>query len=503
MCGIAAEITCGGAPVAVGRVKSMLAAIAHRGDPEHYGGMITPPGAAMGSNRLAIVGRESGIQPMADWAGTLWTVFNGEIYNHRELRGELEELGYGFRTASDTEVLVHGYRAWGAELPLHLDGMFAFVIYDATRRAFLAARDRFGVKPLYWAGDEAGLLFASEIKSFLPLGVTPEVFPPGHGMDEAGLWRYDERDACQLPAEEDALVTRFRDILDNAVRKRVQTDLPIGVIYSGGLDSAAILGLALRHHPNVMAITVGFPGAPDLAFAERSCRDLGVRQVTRILGYGELVGNMTAVVRQLETFEVIDVMDACVMAPAFEVARKLGIKVVLVGDASDELLAGYELFRDHPDPVAMMRYRVMNLHRTDLQRVDRTSMAHTVEARVPFLDREVVDFAWQLPMEYKLRDGTEKWILRKAVSGIIPDYLAWRPKIRMPQGTGLLFQLIEYARRHRPELAEELLTRLGLDQPEAAYFLHAYLESGYPLPPARYRKLGWDFGSNGYFVFHS
>jgi asparagine synthase (glutamine-hydrolysing) len=183
------------------------------------------------------------------------------------------------------------------------------------------------------------------------------------------------------------------------------------------------------------------------------------------------------------------------------VAHELGIKVVLVGDGSDELFAGYDLFRQHPDPVALMRYRLMNLHRTDLQRVDRVSMLHSVEARVPFLDRAVVDFAWNLPLEYKLRDGTEKWVLRQAISDLLPDYLAWRPKIRMPQGTGLLFQLIEHARRRGEGLDGELFRRLGIDRPEAAYCLQEYLACEYPEPAERFKKLGWDFAPNGYFVF--
>ncbi|MFG1878239.1 asparagine synthetase B family protein [Sphaerisporangium sp. NPDC049003] len=502
MCGITAEIAgpTGGVPGT--RVQVMLSEIRHRGDTEHFGGVAELPGAALGCNRLAIVDRATAAQPMSDTARNVWATFNGEIYNHAELRRELAGLGHRFQTASDTEVLVHGYREWGADLPLHLDGMFAFVVYDASRRSFLCARDRFGVKPLYWARDGDRLLFASEIKCFLPIQVTPREFPPGHLMvDGAGPHRYDERDDSPLPDGEDELVAGFRGLMDNAVRKRVQTDLPIGVIYSGGVDSAAVLGLAARHHPDVTAISVGFPGAPDLDFAERSCRDLGIRQITRHLEYGELIDSMKSIVQQVETFEVIDIMDSCVMAPAYEVARELGLKVVLVGDGSDESLAGYELFREHPDPVAMSRYRVMNLHRTDLQRVDRLSMMNTVEARVPFLDREVVDFAWKLPMEYKFRDGIEKWILRAAISGVIPDYLAWRPKIRMPQGTGLLFQLIDFARGQETGLDGELLREIGLDQPEAAYFLQAYLDAGYPLPPARYRRPGWDFAANGYFVF--
>ena len=502
MCGIAAELSRGTESPAVGRVEKMLARIVHRGDPENAGGVAAMPGAVLGCNRLAIVDRESGEQPMWNADRSLCVAFNGEIYNHRELRRELGERGHRFVTAADTEVLLHAYAEWGRSLAEHLDGIFAFVVYDLAHDTFLCARDRFGVKPLYWAQDGRTLLFASELKSFAGLEVTPRTFPPGHAMTPEGQWCYDERPHRTDFGTADDAAEELGRLLDESVRKRVQTDLPVGVIYSGGLDSAAVLGLALRHHPDVTAISVGFPGAPDLEFAERSCAELGVRHVVRHLSHGELVDRLPAITRQAETFEMVDVMDASVMAPAYEVAHKLGIKVVLVGDGSDELFAGYDLFREHPDPAALMRYRVMNLHRTDLQRLDRVSMLHSVEAREPFLDQAVVDFAWHLPMAYKLRDGIEKWVLRKAVSDVLPDYLAWRPKIRMPQGTGLLFQLIEHARQQGAGLDGELQRRLGIDLPEAAYFLKSYVDHGYPPPDARYRKVGWDFAPNGYFVFH-
>ncbi|TDV56402.1 asparagine synthetase B family protein [Actinophytocola oryzae] len=504
MCGIAVELSADAGRPGADRVSAMLAAIRHRGDSVHYGRTRSVPGAVLGSNRLAIVARDEADQPMPDADGGLWVVFNGEIYNHPELRRELTGLGHGFRTGSDTEVLLRGYREWGEDLPSRLDGVFAFLIYDPATRDYLCARDRFGVKPLYRAGDGETTLFASELKAFGTTGCPPLEFPPGHTESRAGRRRYDERRAVPVPEEEDEVVAELFGRLDDAVAKRVRTDLPVGVIYSGGVDSAAVLGLAIRHHPDVTAISVGFPGAPDLEFAIRSCADLGVRHVVHHLDHDVLAARLPETVRQIETFEVIDIMDASVMTPAFAVARELGLKVVLVGDGSDELFAGYELFRDHPDPVAMSRYRVMNLYRTDLQRVDRTSMLHSVEARVPFLDPSVVDLAWHLPMSWKFRDGIEKWVLRRAIEGVVPDYLAWRPKIRMPQGTGLLFQLIEYARGQAGQsgsAGSELADRIGLDRPEARYFLRQYLDHGYPTPTAAYRRAGWDFAPNGYFVF--
>jgi asparagine synthase (glutamine-hydrolysing) len=198
---------------------------------------------------------------------------------------------------------------------------------------------------------------------------------------------------------------------------------------------------------------------------------------------------------------MVDLMDATVMSPAYAVANELGIKIALVGDGSDELLAGYDLFREHADPAALMRYRVGNLHRTDLQRADRVSMAQSVEARIPFLDRDVVDLAWHLDPDLKYRDGTEKWILRAAMVGVLPDYLVQRAKIRMPEGTGLRYQLIDHARDQPSRVAPEILGRLGLTEPSEAHLLDLYLEQGFPAPVERYKRAGWDFSSNGYFAF--
>jgi asparagine synthase (glutamine-hydrolysing) len=241
MCGIVAELS--GADLTASRAADMLARLRHRGDPD--GDCVQAlDGAVLGCSRLAIVDRDAAAQPMSVADGSLWAVFNGEIYNHAQLRRHLTARGHRFLTGSDTEVLLHGYREWGRDLPRRLDGVFAFVVYEPQTGSYLCARDRFGVKPLYWARCGASLLLASEIKSFDPLPAVPEAFPPGHAMDGRGRWGYDEREARPVPQEDEATVAELGRLLDDAVRKRVRTDLPIGVIYSAGLDSAVVLGLA-------------------------------------------------------------------------------------------------------------------------------------------------------------------------------------------------------------------------------------------------------------------
>ncbi len=206
--------------------------------------------------------------------------------------------------------------------------------------------------------------------------------------------------------------------------------------------------------------------------------------VVSYLDRAELIGMVPAVVYGAEFFEPIDTMDTCVGWFAYRLAHEHGFKVALCGEGSDEVLAGYDLFKTHPDPDELMRYRVHNLHRTDLQRVDRSSMMNSIETRVPFMDRAVLEFGYTVPMEMKLRDGTEKWILREAFRGDLPPYIADRPKIRMPDGSGLKNTLVEYARQPA-HVDEDLLHTLGVDTPEACSSC-----SGTWRPGSRHRSAG-------------
>jgi asparagine synthase (glutamine-hydrolysing) len=506
MCGIAALISqdrCLGPEENLRRVKAMLESIAYRGDPEHGGEIAAYDEFAMGTNRLAIVGRADGRQPITDAGGTVWTVFNGEIYNFRELRRELAAAGYGFHTETDTEVLVHGFRHWGGSgLLAKLDGMFAFVIYDRASGAFLAARDHVGIKPLYYAEREGIWYFASEQKSLTPFTGEIRTLPPGHCLAETGLGCYFRLDEEPVDAPEEEIVARFGALFEEAVRKRVQTDLPLAVTFSGGLDSTAVLHFARKYHPNVTAFTIGFEGAADIAVARRYCQENAIPQVVTYLREDEMIGIIPKVVYEAEFFEGIDVMDCCLGFYVYQEIRRHGIKVALCGEGSDEVLAGYDLFREHPDRGALMKYRVANLHRTDLQRVDRSSMMNSVEARVPFLDKDFLRFAYRVPMHLKLRDGIEKWVLREALRQELPDYIANRRKVRMPDGTGLQNKLFNYAERGAV-LPHATVQELSIRTPQEAFFLRQYLDAGFPLPNERFRRPAYDFSENGYFRFIS
>lgn len=510
MCGIAAIIDPGGTAESAEatrlrdeRVVAMLDKIRYRGDPECFAERWAGPGVALGANRLAIVDRLHARQPQASEDGSVQVVFNGELYGHLELRRELQRRGHRFQTSSDTEVLVYAYLEWGPEFVSRLDGMFAFVLHDRRKRAFLAARDHIGIKPLYHAVSDGVHYLASERKSLLGLTAEVRAVEPGTYLWQDSAVRYfDVDDLTTRPMSDAVAVATYRALFEDAVRKRVQTDLPVAVMFSGGIDSAAVLHVARRYHPAVTAITVGFTGAADLQVAKRYCAEFDVPHILVELDRSALIERLPGVVYGSELFEAIDVADVSFGDFAYRHARQHGFKLALCGEGSDEVLAGYDLFRTCDDPVELMRYRVGNLHRTDLQRVDSSSMLNSIETRVPFMDRPLLEFSYPLPMRLKLRDGVEKWVLREAFKGDLPPYIADRPKMRLPDGSGLKNTLIDYARQSAA-VGEDVPRSLGIETQEGAFFLGLYLEAGYPLPAERTRRPGFDYPANSYFEFVS
>ncbi|MGF1425981.1 asparagine synthetase B family protein [Kitasatospora sp. LaBMicrA B282] len=510
MCGIAAIIdprAAGEDLAAIARrsrdLRVMLERIRHRGDEECFAESAARPGVAFGTNRLAIVDREHARQPQCDPDGLVEVVYNGELYGFQDLRAELEALGRTFSTTSDTEILIHAYLQWGVEFIDRLDGMYAFVLHDRRTGDFLAARDHIGIKPLYHAVKDGVHYFASEQKCLLGYVEEIDTVPPGSYLLNGGApVRHFELSEEPPELSEAEVVARYRELFDDAVRKQVDTDLPVAVLFSGGIDSAVVLEAARRFHPNVTAFTVGFEGAADIEVAKRYCAENGIPHVVSHLDRDALVEAIGEVAFGAEFFEAIDVMDSCVAYFAYRLVKEHGFKVALCGEGSDEVLAGYDLFKKHPDPLALMRYRVGNLHRTDLQRVDRTSMLNSVETRVPFMDRFVLQFGYSVPMSLKIRDGVEKWVLRQAFKDSLPAYIADRPKVRMPDGSGLKNTLMEYARQTEVP-ADEVSTALGIDTTEGRFFLREYLKAGYPVPRERFKTAGFDYSPNGYFEFIS
>ncbi len=425
---------------------SMLDAIAPRGEVRET---LTDDRHQLGTQRLKIVDRERAIQPWSSPNGRWAVCYNGEIYNFRSLRSELAALGHVLRSDGDTEVILEAFLEWGERAVHRLRGEFAFAVVDRASDRVYLARDPLGVKPLYWSRQDGHLYAASELKALVPAGGQVGEIPPGHHG-----WAGPERDPAVTAyvdllsmGDGDEPVTdvgeaarRVRAALEDSIRVRLDTDLTVGVILSGGLDSTLTLLHVREMHPDCVAFTIGTPGSDDISYAHRVTRDLGVDHEVIELDPGDIrLPDIREAIRLSELTEYGDVINAVISRLLFARVHSCGVKVVLCGDGSDELFGGYEMYRQ-PDPAARQRlfqHKLHNLGRTELQRVDRTSMGQGVETRVPFLDLALVRLAMRLPIELKLRDGQDKWILRHAFTGTLPSYVRQRPKSPLSHSSGL------------------------------------------------------------------
>ena len=464
----------------------MMTAIAPRGESQEIDARAD---ALLGTARLKIVDREHAVQPWSS-ADDRWALcYNGELFNHNELRGELHAQGRSTTSVSDTEVVLESFLIWGQDALTKFRGEFAFAVLDRpTGRVFLA-RDPVGVKPLYWA-REGGLLYVgSEVKTFTRLGLTTQVqeVPPGH----CG-WVAPDADAVLAPyidllalGEGEPMITDLdqakeavRRTLRQAVARRVDTDLPVGVVLSGGLDSSLTLLLAQQLHPSVVAFTVGTPDSPDVAYASRLTADLGVPHEIVELAPGDVgLRDVREAVRMSELTEYGDVINAVVSIEVFRRVQERGIKVVLTGDGSDELFGGYPMYSDiEPGQTrALFRQKIRQLSRTELQRVDRTSMGQQVEARVPFLDLDLLLLSMRIPMRFKVHRGVEKWIIREAHKDLLPDYIYERSKNPMSYSSGL---------HERVRLFRSLMPRMYRSY---GYTVHASMRRDFDATLARYQ----------------
>ena len=455
MCGIACILGPHADPRLFAR---MLAAVAPRGEVQET---LCDDGQLLGVQRLKIVDRQRAIQPWRSADGRMALCYNGELYNFRQLRGELEALGHRFRSDSDTEVVLEAYRRWGEDTVSHLRGEFAFVIVDRDTSEVYLARDPLGVKPLYWAMKGGQLYVGSEVKALVPVGARICEVPPGHHGFGApgrspGLTPYI--DLLSLSDDEppvtdvDEAARLVRETLRDCIAVRLDTDLTVGVVLSGGLDSTLTLLHVRELHSDCVAFTIGTSESQDLEYARRLTRDLGIpHEVIELSPRDIKLRDVREAVRVTELTEYGDLINAAVSVPLYDRVRHSGVKVVLCGDGSDEIFAGYEMYRHSEGDLSRRTFQHMirNLCRTELQRVDRASMGQGVETRVPFLDLALVRLAMRLPIELKLRDGLEKWILRHAFADVLPNYVRQRPKNPLSHSSGLH----ERVRLYRPLFA--------------------------------------------------
>ena len=474
----------------ISRVSTAVERICHRGP--DGSGLHTVGDAVLGHRRLSIIDVAGGRQPLLSEDGRVALVCNGEIYNHESLRARLEER-HVFSSRSDSEVIVHLYEETGADCVTALDGMFAFVLTDGVR--LLAARDPLGIKPLYMGRDgEGGLWFASEIKALVGPCSEIEEFPPGHVFtQDGGLRRWFDPPWSQpldhpAPFHAPALTQG----LSRAVEKRLMSDVPFGVSLSGGLDSSLIAALMRPYVDELHSFSVGLAGAPDLAAARHVARHLGTRHHEYIYTPAEVIAVLETVIAHLESYDPALLRSA---VPTFFVSRLAAdhVKMVLNGEGADEVFAGYRHFATIDDPAALQGESVRllsGLHNLNLQRVDRMTMAHGLEGRVPFLDMDFVERATAFDPRLKLhgRDRPEKWLLRTAFEGVLPDTILWRTKQEFAQGCGSEWTLREHCEAivSDAELSDAG-RRFPIDTPgsKEAYHYRRIFEEMFPGEPLR------------------
>jgi asparagine synthase (glutamine-hydrolysing) len=442
MCGIAG-IASGGQTRAV---SEMLSRLGHRGPDDRA--LHVDQHHSLGHARLSIIDVEGGKQPMSDPQGQSHVVFNGEIYNYQDLRRDLSTSE--FSTNSDTEVLLHlgGNGAKLTDWVPQLDGMFAFAI--AQGDGVKLARDPLGIKPLYVGERDGALAFASEIKSLLAVCDEVREFPAGHVYSpEDGLQRYYQLRSGPPEISDPEIAQRdIRRLLEEAVKKRMLADVPVGVFLSGGLDSSVTSALARRHKDPLDSFFVGTEDSLDRRHARTVAEYLETRHHESVYTIEEALAALPEVIYFLESFDCALVRSA---VPNYFLARLASrhVKVALSGEGADECFAGYHYLKqfDAGGLHEELNYITNALHNTNLQRCDRMSMAHGLEVRVPFLDVKVTDYASRVDPALKLHgpEQTEKWVLRKVAEELLPAEIAWRRKEKFAIGAGLGDRLARHA----------------------------------------------------------
>jgi len=479
-------------------VKELSKRMAHRG-PDESDLHVTPGGHILCHERLSIIDLHSGKQPIQG-CDSAWMVHNGEIYNHQELRDGLLK-NHTFRSKSDSEVIVHLYEKFDCNFLHLLDGDFAFVVVDGDD--FIAGRDPLGVKPLYYGMDDRGrMYFASEMKPIADQCLTFSTFPPGHYYTpETGFVKYYKpvyEDYTKATNELDLVV--LRESLTEATRKRLMSDVPIGVLLSGGLDSSLTSSIAARllkdQGKELHSFSIGLDAdAPDAKAARKVAEFLGTKHHEVHFTIEQGIEILEKLIWHLETYDVTSIRASTPMYFLSKAITDLGIKVVLSGEGADEIFGGYLYFRNAPSTEDFQKEtieRVQKLFTADLLRADKSTMAHGLEARVPFLDKDFLNVAMLIKGEEKqpkTYDGKEKYILRKAFdtpdTPYLPDEVLWRQKEQFSDGVGYnwIDQLIEYcASKVTDDELEHASNLFAYNTPttKEAYFYRTIFHKYYP-----------------------
>ena len=439
------------------KALEMSRRIRHRGP--DWSGIWCGGSAVLAHERLSIVDPKSGGQPLLSPDGKLVLAVNGEIYNHQEIRRRYAGK-YDFQTGSDCEVILALYRDKGPDFLEELSGIFAFALYDAEKDAFLIARDPIGVIPLYIGFDADGIVYAaSELKALEGQCDRYEPFLPGHlyWSREPGMKRWYTRDWMEYEAVKDgpASTLAVREALMDAVKRQLMSDVPYGVLLSGGLDSSVISAIAEKYStmrieddsktrawwPRLHSFAVGLKGAPDLDKARLVAEHIGTVHHEINYTIQEGLDALRDVIYYTETYDVTTIRASTPMYLLARVIKSMGIKMVLSGEGADEIFGGYLYFHKAPSAQAFHEETVRKLsklHLYDCLRANKSLSAWGVEGRVPFLDKEFLDVAMRLNPAIKMCPGAtiEKKIVREACADLIPAEVAWRQKEQFSDGVG-------------------------------------------------------------------
>lgn len=439
------------------QILEMAKKIRHRGP--DWSGIYSNDKVIMAHERLAIVDPASGKQPLLSEDKNVVLAANGEIYNHRDLRKQLKAV-YNFQTESDCEVILALYKEKGVGFLDDLNGIFGFAIYDVVQDEYLVARDHMGIIPLYIGWDQNGTFYvASELKALEGVCVKIELFPPGHYLSSKDgkfvKWYSREWTAFDAVKENKTCIAEIKEALEAAVHRQLMSDVPYGVLLSGGLDSSITSAIAKKYSqkrietddaseawwPQLHSFSVGLEGSPDLAAAKKVAAHIGTVHHEIKFTIQEGLDAIRDVIYQLETYDVTTVRASTPMYLMARVIKSMGIKMVLSGEGADELFGGYLYFHKAPNAKEFHEETVRKLsklHQYDCLRANKSLAAWGIEGRVPFLDKVFMDVAMKINPQDKMigNERMEKWVLRKAFEDMLPESVAWRQKEQFSDGVG-------------------------------------------------------------------
>jgi asparagine synthase (glutamine-hydrolysing) len=439
------------------QLLEMSKKVRHRGP--DWSGIFANDKAILAHERLAIVDPASGKQPLFSEDKNLVLAANGEIYNHKALRKQFEGK-YHFQTESDCEVILALYQEKGASFIDELNGIFGFALYDVKNDEYFIARDHMGIIPLYMGWDEHGTFYvASELKALEGVCRKIELFPPGHYLSSKDgiLTKWYDRDWMEFEAvkENQTSIDELHDALEAAVHRQLMSDVPYGVLLSGGLDSSVTSAIAKKYAekriesddtqaawwPQLHSFSVGLEGSPDLAAAQLVADHIGTVHHEIKFTIQEGLDAIRDVIYNLETYDITTIRASTPMYLMARVIKSMGVKMVLSGEGADELFGGYLYFHKAPSAEEFHKETVRKLsklHMYDCLRANKSLAAWGIEGRVPFLDKEFMDVAMRINPQDKMINGErmEKWVIRKAFEKYLPESVAWRQKEQFSDGVG-------------------------------------------------------------------